>query len=184
MKTRHIISFIIVLIFSLILIGTFSYAESSMKLTLIPNKESINENEKVSVKVYISQFAGLGEGTNAYAFILKYDSDKLEFEQAKGQNNWNSPSYNVSEGRLKFSATRTTFFNKDGDILEITFKAKESITLQASDISLEAISFAIKKDNKISKLVIENTELSISNKEEQTDNDETNIVFDNTNRNE
>lgn len=148
------IKFLIIFMISILLLSLNSVSATSISANLKSDKVTIKKDDEITVTMNVRDFVDIGDGTNAYVANLNFDREIFELKKAEGKNNWNAPTYNsknISNGSTKIASTINNFTKTEGDILNITFKAKKDITSDTI-ISMTNISFATKKDNKTFKV--------------------------------
>lgn len=148
-----------------ILLFSLNYSNAaSISANLKSDKTSIKKGDEIVVTMNVKEFVDIGDGINAYVANLSFDKEIFEFEKAEGENNWNTPTYNsknILNGSTKFASTINNFTKTEGDILKITFKIKKDITSDTA-INMTNISIATKKDNKTSKVSLNDIELKFT----------------------
>lgn len=123
----------------LITIGIISnvYAASTCDISARTSKNTFNKEEEFTVDFVVSNIQS-EKGIIAIGAVLEYDKDSLTLIKMEGQNGWETPSYNESNGNMAF--TRNMLSKNDETFLRITFKvnkkSKANLTITLSDIKV------------------------------------------------
>lgn len=96
-----------------------TYAKIDCNVNLSTSKKEVNNGEKVSVSVKVTNLQS-SKGIIAIGAILGYDKNSLTLLEIEGQNKWSDPMHNDSTGRL--IAVKNEFATKDENVFKITFK--------------------------------------------------------------
>lgn len=112
----------VVFMMMLLLAGIFvnkTYAKIDCNVNLSTSKKEVNNGEKFSVSVKVTNLQS-SKGIIAIGAILGYDKNSLTLLEIEGQNKWSDPMHNDSTGRL--IAVKNEFATKDENVFKITFK--------------------------------------------------------------
>ena len=96
-----------------------TYAKIDCNVNLSTSKKEVNNGEKFSVSVKVTNLQS-SKGIIAIGAILGYDKNSLTLLEIEGQNKWSDPMHNDSTGRL--IAVKNEFATKDENVFKITFK--------------------------------------------------------------
>ena len=144
MKNKNItLLFIIVLLLNICLFSNISFAATdSYSMTLIPDKQTIKAGDTISIAVKISNInIQTGEkGIGAYEATLVYDSNVFSSVQFAAASNWDSPTYNISNGKFASVRSDATCSNESQNVAIIKLTVKDSVSAQNTTISLKNIS--------------------------------------------
>lgn len=131
------------------------------------DKTVINQNDEIKLTLELNEFQDIGEGINAFIGTLNFDSEKFEVINIEGGNSWNNPIFNkntLNEGKTKIAMTKNDFSSEEGDILEITLKAKKDIN-DYTELNIEDMSVAVKINGNTKKININNKKIALNEKE-------------------
>ncbi len=127
----------LVILFSVIcMIGTVNAASTSMSLT---SDSKLIAGNTVTVILKITNIDA-GEGIDALKGTLNYDKNIFEdvtIESFEGINRWSIMDYNPQTGI--FTAIRSPKVNMQSDVLKVTLKAKNAITVNSSIVEIKDI---------------------------------------------
>ena len=165
---KKIIKFGIILSIVLILISANISIYAAAENTNIPSAKTeiiINniEENQIQVTVGLSDLTNIGEGVNAYAGILAYNSDELELVEFINVNNWNNPTYKILDNEIKVVSTSNKFLKEENILFEAVFNKK--VNKNTYDVHMSKLELAAKINNETLKVVanaenIKNTELA------------------------
>ena len=129
---RKIIS-IVVLIMILASITTISMA-TDVTFSLDSEEQAKVESE-IKISIIANNFTRAGDN-KAIEWKNVYDSEKLEYKEVSGKNNWN---IQVSTDKTGFTATKQGVVSEEEVIAEITYVVKENAELGKTTFSIEEI---------------------------------------------
>lgn len=207
MKLLKKISVVFVLIILLIgVLGNKTEATINCNVKLSASKKEVSNEEKFSIYVRMTNMQ-VSKGIIAIGAVLEYDKNSLTLEEIEGENKWSDPMYNDETGRL--IAVKNQFATKDENVFKITFKVNEKAkkntwvkvgNFEISDgkeeknVGGNSITIPIKGDNIETNNSTTNTTTTKkpagnSNKEDlnennESKNEETNIIEEDINSNE
>ncbi len=207
MKLLKKINIVFVLIILLIgVLGNKTEATINCNVKLSASKKEVSNEEKFSIYVRMTNMQ-VSKGIIAIGAVLEYDKNSLTLEEIEGENKWSDPMYNDETGRL--IAVKNQFATKDENVFKITFKVNEKAkkntwvkvgNFEISDgkeeknVGGNSITIPIKGDNIETNNSTTNTTTTKkpagnSNKEDlnennESKNEETNIIEEDINSNE
>lgn len=144
MKNKNItLLCIIILLFSICLFSNISFAATdSYSMTLTPDKKTLKAGDTISIAVKISNInIQTGEkGIGAYEATLVYDANVFSSAKFAAAANWDSPTYNISNGKFASVRSDATCSSESQNVAIIKLTVKDSVSVQNTTISLKDIS--------------------------------------------
>ena len=142
MRKNFILAIIILIIISST--STIVFAQSSLNINVVADKSNLKSGEEIIFSMSLSNMEEIDEGVNAYILTLNYNTEQFDFVKAEGANNWNAPMYNtntntISTGKIKFVSTISNFTKDENEFLKITLKAKQQLSNNDIDITIDKI---------------------------------------------
>ena len=108
---------------------TISSFEVSIELTDSNiNAEELKPGQEFEVKVSTNNFKNIGNGLISLTGQLEYDTNILERIDVNGQNGWNLGANSFNEENFKFVIDSEKLITHAGEIFNIKFKVKDTIT--------------------------------------------------------
>lgn len=108
---------------------TISSFEVSIELTDSNiNVEELKPGQEFEVKVSTNNFKNIGNGLISLTGQLEYDTNILERIDVNGQNGWNLGANSFNEENFKFVIDSEKLITHAGEIFNIKFKVKDTIT--------------------------------------------------------
>ncbi len=108
---------------------TISSFEVSIELTDSNiNVEELKPGQEFEVKVSTNNFKNIGNGLISLTGQLEYDTNILERIDVNGQNGWNLGANSFNEENFKFVIDSEKIITHAGEIFNIKFKVKDTIT--------------------------------------------------------
>lgn len=108
---------------------TISSFEVSIELTDSNiNAEELKPGQEFEVKVSTNNFKNIGNGLISLTGQLEYDTNILERIDVNGQNGWNLGANSFNEENFKFVIDSEKIITHAGEIFNIKFKVKDTIT--------------------------------------------------------
>lgn len=185
----------ILLLFNICLFSTISYAANdSYSVTLVPDKTTIKAGDTISVAVKISDInIQTGEkGIGSYEATLVYDTNVFSSIQFVAVSNWDTPIYNIANGKFASVRSDATCSNETQNVAIIKLTVKDNVTVGTTNISLTNIASSngestISSSNTSTTLNIvtnnSNTPSSDSNSNNNNNNSNNNNSTNNNNNN-
>ena len=180
MRKNFILAIIILIIISST--STIVFAQSSLNINVVADKSNLKSGEEIIFSMSLSNMEEIDEGVNAYILTLNYNTEQFDFVKAEGANNWNAPMYNtntISTGKIKFVSTISNFTKDENEFLKITLKAKQQLSNNDIDITIDNISFAAKVNSETSKVLVDDIKVQLDSKQNSSDNSGNNGSNDN-----
>ena len=135
---------VICIIFMMFIMSNFILLQSKANAEISFSVDSLNEVEKssnIAVNIKGENFENASKKPNGIKFDLFYDSSLLEFVSAqKGDAVSSAIDLNenyTDEGRVRIGIVSLTSINKSGIFYQVTFKVKDNISVNSSDLKLE-----------------------------------------------
>lgn len=135
---------VICIIFMMFIMSNFILLQSKANAEISFSVDSLNDVEKssnITVNIKGENFENASKKPNGIKFDLFYDSSLLEFVSAqKGDAVSSAIDLNenyTDEGRVRIGIVSLTSINKSGIFYQVTFKVKDNISVNSSDLKLE-----------------------------------------------
>lgn len=121
---------------------TISSFEVSMELTDSNiNVEELKPGQEFEMKVSTNNFKNIGNGLISLTGQLEYDTNIFERIDVKGQNGWNLGENSFNKENFKFVIDSEKLITDFGEIFNIKFKVKDTITEETkTTIKIKGIS--------------------------------------------
>ncbi len=132
------VTYIILIIVTLILSTNVYAANDSFKTSLSVNKSQVKRGEKITVTINLSDISIESEekGIGAYTAILNFDSSVLEYveDSAKGIGKWETPLY--QDSKITGNTNDGKVVNTNQSIGTFEFIVKNNVALGETTIKL------------------------------------------------
>lgn len=132
---KKVVSVVLIAMLIVMLTGLPSYA-LGFTVNISADKNTVSAGSTVVVTISTNNLNIGGKGMNVFYCVIDYDKtvfEEITSADIKGLNGW-SVSYNSKNNKLLLD--NSSFVNSDSELCKITFKLKENVEIESTDIKI------------------------------------------------